>query len=71
MSLESRSGIKILSKLILDKLADVDQKTNNTNIKVDNLRDDIQLLTTQIRILVGQLELITGDKIRDDEVNSL
>lgn len=71
MSLESRSGIKILSKLILDKLSDVDTKTNNTNIKVDNLRDDIQLLTTQMRILVGQLELITGDKIKDDEVNSL
>lgn len=71
MSLESRSGIKILSKLILDKLSDVDTKTNNTNIKVDRLHDDVQLLTTQIRILVGQLELITGDKIKDDEVNSL
>ena len=71
MSLESRSGIKILSKLILDKLADVDTKTNDTNIKVDNLRDDIQSLTTQIRILVGQLELITDNKIKDDEVNSL
>jgi hypothetical protein len=71
MSLEARSGIKILSKLILDKLGDVDTKTNDTNIKVDSLRDDIQLLTTQIRILVGQLELITGDKIRDDEINSL
>lgn len=71
MSLESRSGIKILSKLILDKLSDVDTKTNNTNIKVDNLRDEIQLLTIQMRILVGQLELITGDQIKDDEVNSL
>ena len=55
MSLESRSGIKILSKLILDKLSDVDTKTNNTNIKVDRLHNDVQLLTTQIRILVGQL----------------
>jgi hypothetical protein len=71
MSLEARSGIKILSKLILDKLSDVDTKTNDNNIKVDNLRDDIQLLTTQIRILVGHLELVTGDKIKDDEINSL
>jgi len=71
MSLEARSGIKILSKLILDKLGDVDTKTNDTNIKVDSLRDDIQLLTTQIRILVGHLELVTGDKIKDDEINSL
>ncbi len=71
MSLEARSGIKILSKLILDKLSDVDTKTNDNNIKVDNLRDDIQLLTTQIRILVGHLEIVTGDKIKDDEINSL
>ena len=71
MSLEARSGIKILSKLILDKLSDVDTKTNDNNIKVDNLRDDIQLLTTQIRILVGHLEIVTGDKINDDEINSL
>lgn len=71
MSLESRSGFKTLFKLMLDKLDNLETNTSNTSLNVDNLRSDVNDLVTQMRILVGHLELVTGDRIKDDEINSL
>lgn len=70
MALEERSGIKVLSKLILEKLGEVDAQTTTNTVKLDGLAIALEELTTQVKLLLMHQSEITGEVFRDDEVNS-
>ena len=70
MALEERSGIKVLSKLILEKLGEVDAQTTANTLKLDGLTIALEELTTQVKLLLMHQSEITGEVFRDDEVNS-
>ena len=66
------SGFKTLLKLILAEikttdtsLSDLDTEVKLTNIKLDDLKEELQ---TELQIMNLHLSIVTGDKIVEDDI---
>ena len=71
MSLEARSGPKILLKLLLDKTNDVLTQSVDNKTEITRLREDVTNLSNLTTRMIFHLELITGEKlnVRDTQHN--
>ena len=63
MSLEARSGPKILLKLLLDKTNDVLTQSVDNKTEITRLREDVNNLSNLTTKMIFHLELITGEKL--------
>jgi hypothetical protein len=61
MSLEARSGHKILLKLLLDKQLDIITSVDNMNTEIVKLQEESQESRDKLILLIKQLEHLTGE----------
>lgn len=65
MSLEARSGPKILLKLLLEKSTEVLTQSKVNEASINLLEDELKRNTEKLILLIKQLELITGEELGD------
>ena len=68
MSLEERSGPKILLKLLLSKSNEVLEQSVVNQTEITRLRDDIEALNKLTSTMIFHLTLITGETLNTKDI---